>query len=124
MSVALLGSLECAQGILKMGPCSAKQHGQSEFCVESAHDTTRHDTLVRDCTAAEDVDDTRGVVALRCIFPRTSTCRYIIFVEQLGRSGFGDAARDTAVEDGIAIPQLPGRMPGGDEARHGGEYAR
>jgi hypothetical protein len=41
MTVALLGSLECAQGILKMGPCSAKQHGQSEFCVESAHDTTR-----------------------------------------------------------------------------------
>jgi hypothetical protein len=121
MTVALLGSLECAQGILKMGPCSAKQHGQSEFCVESAHDTTRSSGTA---AAAEDLDDTRGVVALRCIFPRTSTCCYIIFVEQLGRSGFGDAAKDTAVEDGIAIPQVPGRMPGGDEARHGGEYAR
>lgn len=54
MTVALLGSLECAQGILKMGPCSAKQHGQSEFCVESAHDTTRSSGTA----AAEDLSDT------------------------------------------------------------------
>jgi hypothetical protein len=38
-----------------------------------------------------------------------------------GAIWFGDAAKDTAVEDGIAIPQLPGRMPGGDDARHRGE---
>jgi hypothetical protein len=38
-----------------------------------------------------------------------------------GAIWFGDAAIDTAVEDGIAIPQVPGQMPGGDDARHRGE---
>ena len=93
MTVALLGSLDCAQQLLNWGLAPPSNTGKTEFCVESAHDTTRWSGTAADelPTPPGRVVTTRGVVALRCIFPRTFSLRLYHFRgamrPALGRSG-------------------------------------
>lgn len=113
--MALLGALVLRPAVLVGRPApeaclpSEGPYGETErFCVEPPTFILQGDIAEGPHASSTSNNEVQSCPRCRCIFPRTVRIRLYHFrgvhVATQGRSPQSDDAKDTAVEDGIAVP--------------------